>query len=119
MSLSYQLKGALQLHLFLHHFLLLELFIFSKFVWGVEFKGAPFVFEGRYTVIITDCRWFSSVPSPLAPSPIISFFILHSAFAQLNLLFYKLKKKKNTPKKMPAMQAIVKEGLFLNPLTAS
>ena len=32
MSLSYQLKGALQLHLFLHHFLLLELFIFSKFI---------------------------------------------------------------------------------------
>ena len=86
---------------------------------GVEFKGAPFGFEGQYIVIITDCRWFSSMPSPLAPSLIVFFFFLSSAVMQVNLLFYKLKKKTTHLKKLPAMQAVVKEELFLNPLTTS
>lgn len=65
----------------------------NLFARGVEFKGAPFGFEGRYIVIITDCRWFFAIRSPLAPSLVVFFFFLSSAVTQLNLLFYKLKKK--------------------------
>ena len=102
-------------------FVSFELFFFSAnlFVWGVEFKGAPFGFEGRYIVIITDCRWFFSMRSPLAPSLVVFFFFLISAVTQLNLLFYKFKKKTTHQKKPPAMRAIVEEELFLNLLTTS
>ena len=36
--------------------------------------------------------------SPLTPSPIVFLFVLSSAFVQLNLLFYKLKKEKRHQK---------------------
>ena len=102
-------------------FVSFELFFFSAnlFVWGVEFKGAPFGFEGRYIVIITDCRWFFSMRSRLSPSLVVFFFFLISAVTQLNLLFYKFKKKTTHQKKPPAMRAIVEEELFLNLLTTS
>ena len=46
---------------------------------------------------------------PLAPSPIIFFFILGSAFMWLNLLLYEPHQKK---KKQPAMQATLKISLM-------
>ena len=39
---------------------------------------------------------FFSLPSSLAPSPIVFFFVLGSAFARLNLLFYEPQKKKHS-----------------------
>ena len=39
-------------------------------------------------------RWFFSLPSPLAPSPIVFFFVIGSTFLQIDLSLYK-----------PAMQA--------------
>ena len=82
-----------------------SLFNFSSYFFsanlseGWSLRGAPFGFEGRYIVIITDCRWFFSIHSPLAPSLVVFFFFLSSAVTQLNLLFYKLYKKKTTHQK--------------------
>ena len=52
-------------------------------------------------------RVFFSLSSPLAPSPIIFFFVPGSIFARLNFLLNELQKKKKHPKKPPATQAIL------------
>ena len=56
-------------------------------------------------------RVFLSLSSLPAPSPIVFFFILVSAFARLNFLLYELQKEKHT-KKPPATQAILCQVKF-------
>jgi len=78
-------------------------FSFHKTRWGISKSQG------------VDCRWFFSLPSSLAPAPIVFFVVLSSAFVQLNLFMNH--KRKNTPKKrktqankktQPAKQAIFK-----------
>ena len=54
---------------------------------------------------------FLSLSSLPAPSPIVFFFVLVSAFARLNFLLYELQKEKHT-KKPPATQAILCQVKF-------
>ena len=54
---------------------------------------------------------FLSLSSLPAPSPIVFFFVLVSAFAGLNFLLYELQKEKHT-KKPPATQAILCQVKF-------
>ena len=53
-----------------------------------------------------------TLPSPLAPSPIVFFSVLGSAFARLNLFFSK-PQKKTRPKLPPATQA-TEHGPLMN-----
>ena len=54
---------------------------------------------------------FLSLSSLPAPSPIVFFFVLVSAFARLNFLLYELQKEKHA-KKPPATQAILCQVKF-------
>ena len=54
-----------------------------------------------------------TLPSPLAPSAIVFFSVLGSAFARLNLLLL-LTIKKNTHKKIPPATQAIERGSFMN-----